>query len=169
MRGILALSLTALMAASGCVTYDNKDIEDTGVAGDDGSFHESPDDDGTEGEQDEDPGFQLILDPPQAEQGEIFIGYISAEGDVDLSIVDDVRIFGDVELISMDNRDDEIVLTVEVLPNALTGAMDIALVLDDETTIWFDGALTIYEAGTGNSAAEFGSDDDGEDHVDDCP
>jgi len=167
MRSILALSLV-LVASSGCVSYDKDDaLEDTGIAGDDGSFHENPDD-GTEEPGEEDLGYQLVLDPPQAEQGETFIGYITTDSDdFDLTIVQDLRFVGDVELIGFDNRGDELVLSMAIDEQAVTGDIDIALILDDQSTVWFNGALTIFEAGSGNSAADYG--DDGSGGSDDCP
>ena len=170
MRSILALSLTTILAATGCVSYDKDgDLEDTGIAGDDGSFHESPGDDGSddpdpddEQPDEDDAGLQLVISPPEAEQGDMFVAHITSETG-DLSVVEEIRFMGDVELLGFDNRGDELVMSLSIDDDAVTGAVDIALILDDQTTIWFNSALDIFEAGSGSSAETYG------DGSDECP
>lgn len=160
MRNTLALTSLALLAASGCVTYDNEKGGDYDTA----SFHEDPSDgditnggdvtDDGDGDGDQvDPADALTFAPSKAEQGDIFAGVISAGEGFEMDRVDDVYLLGDLEILNFQVHGDTIVATLSVDDDADTGEIALAIVMDDQTTYWLEGALTIYEAGSGNSTA----------------
>ncbi len=151
------------LTASGCVTYESE----KGAAIDTASRHEEPEagstggentggegtgGEGTGGEQ-ADPADSLSFSPSEAEQGDIFAGVISAGEGFALDQVEDIYLLGDLEILDFLVYGDEIVVTLAVDGDADTGEVTLAIVMDDQTTYWLEGALTIYEAGSGSSTA----------------
>jgi len=162
MRNIAIIGL-AIGGLSGCVVYEKDHKADSYDEGyDDLDNEENPlDEDDTS--VDEKPSLVLGFHPDQAEQGESFIGYITVdEGDLDLSLVEELNFYGDIDVQDFDVRgDDEIIVSVSVHEDAVTGPIDVLLDMGGNDVVWFEGALTVYEAGSGNSC------DDAEDPVDD--
>jgi hypothetical protein len=163
MRTHFALSL-CLLATSACVTYDKKGELDTGTY-DYGDDYGDPG--GDSGDVDQAPDVTLSFRPYQAEQGEAFIGYITvSEGELDLSEVEELQFFGDVEIISQNIRDDEIIVSMLVPDLAETGDIDLVAILPNQSVIYLDAAFTVYPAGSGNLSGDgYGDIDD----ADDCP
>ncbi len=153
----------AFLAASACVTYENG----KGIATDTASLHDEPAGGSAGGEgggggtaggdstgdDQTDPADSLSFSPSEAEQGDIFAGVISAGEGFALDEVDDIYLLGDLEILDFLVYGDEIVITLAVDDDADTGEVTLAVVMDDQTTYWLEGALTIYEAGSGSSAA----------------
>jgi len=162
---IIGLTLSGL---SGCVVYekDHKaDGYDEGYDDLDGEDNPLGEDETGDDIVDEEPAVVLGFYPDQAEQGESFIGYITVnEGELDLSLVEQLNFYGDIEVQDFDIRgDDEIIVSIAVSEDAITGPVDVLLELsqDGNDVVWFEAAFTVYEAGSGNSC------DDADEPVDD--
>ncbi len=157
-RPMILLGLVSA-AASGCVVYENDH------AGNDGYDEDyTYGDDGVDdsGDVDATPELAMGFHPDQAEQGEAFLGYLSvSEGELDFDTVEAITFYGDVELQDFDVRDDEIILSVAVSPDAVTGDVDILLEFGGNQAFWAEGVLTIYEADSGHSCDD--AEDDGVD------
>ena len=160
MRFILILSLAA--GTSGCLIYDNDgDGPRKGRAGIENPETET-------GEAAQLPAIVLGFAPSQAEQGETFIGSITVEdGDLDLGEVSGVEMYGDAEVTDILSRSREILVSVEILPDAQTGAVDMVVELQDGTAVWMETAFELFEAGSGNSADDWESPNP--DSQDECP
>jgi hypothetical protein len=102
-------------------------------------------------EEDPPPNFDLSLNPDEAEQGDLFIATLTAEGELDVGDVSEVFVNGDIDLLVTLQRQGEVVFVMEVDEQAETGGVDMILELENGTIIVFDAALTIYEAGSGHS------------------
>ena len=158
---IIGLTLSGL---SGCVVYekDHKtDGYDEGYDGLDGEDNPLGEDENDDDVVDEEPAVVLGFYPDQAEQGESFIGYITVkEGELDLSLVEQLNFYGDVEVQDFDVRGAD---SIAVSDDAITGPVDVLLELSQggNDVVWFEAAFTVYEAGSGNSC------DDAEEPVDD--
>ncbi len=144
--GLLAAGL------SGCVVYE-KGRADGGLHGDDPADLGGSADEGPEGAL-HDSGLDeassaVVLDfyPSEVAQGERFIGYLSVvDGELDLAAVEDLRFYGDVELLSYDVRDDEVVISLGVSDRAVTGEVDLLVDLGGGEAVWLEGAFRIAEA-----------------------
>jgi hypothetical protein len=173
----IAIPLIGLgLALQGCIIYDHDcpgcdpDRVGEGIDGrpdrDDDTGCEEPCDDDPDDTGEEElpppPDYGLFLTPDEAEQGEIFIASLRADGEdeLDLATVTELRIFGDVEILASDARSSEILLTVRVAPDAATGPVDLLAELDDGTATFEEGVLEIFPLGSGHQA---GSSDDGSD------
>ncbi len=173
------MALTLIIAGfSGCIIYDN---DGTGTAqdresriGDDTGSLDRPDD------RPEIPAVTLKLAPPQAEQGETFIGRITIEeGDFELSEVTEVVIYGDAVVDALVARSNEVLISVSTLEDASPGTVDILVELDSGLAAWMPAALEIFPQGSGQSASEYladnpdslASDETGEagETASDCP
>jgi hypothetical protein len=163
---ILILAIPFLAAATGCIVYDN----DGGVK--DGWEHTRPEVTDDSGIEDLEPQVSLKFTPPQAEQGEIFIGSLSiTDGDADLSQVVSVTVFGDADVLAIDARADEVVVTVAVAADAESSAADIVVEFEDGTAAWLEAAFVISPEGSGNSAGDYtdGTEPEEEVEEDPCP
>ena len=159
---LLALGALAFASTTGCVVYEgefsggcdwDEDCFDDGFAcGDE-------DEDGIadcedEG-QDEAIPVELSMSPSHAERGETFPAVITLDqGDFDLTLVQEIQFFGDVEVLSATAGNDQIILVLQVAEDAELGAIDVALDAGDSGHV-LDGALTVFEAGSGNSALDW--------------
>ena len=160
------------LALQGCIIYDHDcpgcepDRNDEGLDGrpdrdDDPDDCEEPcDDDTGDITEPPPPDYGFYLTPDEAEQGEVFIASLRADGEdaVGLDTITDLRLFGDVEILAEDLRSAEILLTVRVLDDADPGLVDLLVELDDGSAAYEEGVLEIFAAGTGHDA---GSSDDG--------
>lgn len=159
------------LALQGCIIYDHDcpgcDIDrvDEGQdvrpdRDDDPDCDEPCDDDTGDVEQPPPPDYGFYLTPDEAEQGEVFIASLRADGEdpIDLASIAEVRLFGDVRILAADQRSAELLLIVEVAEDAELGPVDLLVELDDGSAAFEDAALTIFPAGSGHEA---GSSDDG--------
>ncbi len=136
----------------GCIIYDHvgscKDgaecaADDEGYVADTAALEE------------EAPAPSFTIDPASVQAGTTFIATVTAEN-FDLSTVTSIEVFGQASLLAEQNRGDELLLTVSVSAEALTG---------DEVDILFhvgDDVLLVEAAITVSSEASAGS------HGDDC-
>ena len=162
----IILSLPILALASGCLVYDN----DGQLSGD--RDHTRPDltEDSAAGELEAPIGLEFT--PPQAEQGEVFIGSLSVtEGDVDLSLVESVSVFGDADILAIDSRPGEVLLSVAVASDATSSEADIVVEFQDGSAAWLEAAFVISELGSGAGAGDYTGDTDptDEEEEDPCP
>jgi hypothetical protein len=160
------------LALQGCIIYDHDcpgcepDRRDEGIDGrpdrdgDPDDCEEPCDDDTGDITEPPPPDYGFYLTPDEAEQGEVFIASLRADGEdaVALDSITELRLFGDVEILAEDQRSTEILLTVRVLEDATPGLVDLLVELDDGSAAFEDGVLEIFEAGSGHDA---GSSDDG--------
>jgi len=165
---MLTLAIPFLSAATGCLIYDNdgNPIDDRD--------HTRPELAQDSGSEDIAPQISLKFTPPQAEQGEIFIGSLSiSEGDGDLSQVVSVTVYGDANVLAIESRADEVLVTVAVDSDAATSSSDVVVEFEDGTAAWLEAGLLIFPAGSGNSTADYtGSTDPAEEESpeeDPCP
>ncbi len=167
MRTPLILATLAVAFTTGCVVYDHdgngcrweEDClnQETGDPCDDANQDGTPDCD-----EEEAIPVELSMSPSIAEQGETFPAVITLDrGDFDLALVDEAVLFGDIEVLSAHATYDRMILVLQVAEDAEPGPVDIALDAGDAGQV-LDAALTIYEAGSGNSALDWadGTDDD---------
>jgi hypothetical protein len=173
MRTSLSLAFAAC-ALQGCIIYDHDCPGcDSGGSGREDRPDRNPWDTADEGDdpagddtappEDPDaPAYALTMTPDQAEQGEVFIGSLRSSGEdaLDLGRIADLRLYGDLAILATDLRSSELLLTVQVEPEARIGAVDLLAALDDGAAVWQPGLLTIFPAGSGHEA---GSSDDGDD------
>ena len=158
------LTIPVLALASGCLVYDN-----------DGQ--NGPDRDRTRPDLTEDSGAGEIeapvdfeFTPPQAEQGEVFIGSLSvAEGDVDLSSVESVTVFGDAEILAIDSRPGEVLLSISVAGDAVSSEADFVVEFEDGSAAWLEAAFVISEMGSGAGAGDYTGDTDPTDDAEEDP
>jgi hypothetical protein len=165
---MLILAIPFLSAATGCIIYDND-----GSLGDDPN-HTRPGIDADTGAEDVAPQISLTFTPPQAEQGEIFIGSLSVtDGDSDLSAVVSVTVYGDANVLAIDSRADEVLVTVAVDSDAASSNSDIVVEFEDGTAVWLEAGLSISPEGSGNSTGDYtgstGPTEDPEDDADEDP
>lgn len=161
------LALIGLVTAglSGCVVYEkdrhgDDDYEDgyDDLDGDENGLEDS----GLGEDGDEEPAVTLAFYPSEAEQGQAFIGYLTVtEGELELSAIEELSFYGDVEVVSYDIRDDEVIISLDVSPNAVLGEVDLLVDMGGNDVIWMEAAFTIFEAGSGGT--DGGSTDGGTD------
>ena len=157
MRNLIAL--TALLATtSGCIVYES----DGGCDADWSCGDWDQDDNGLSdtGEEPEAPAVALAFAPNHAEQGEIFPAIITlTEGELDLTTVVDIQLFGDATVVSAVHTADQITLILEVPAEADLGAVDVVLTTEDGDGELIPQAFTIFEAGSGHSGTDWTGDD----------
>ncbi len=141
------------MAFSGCIYYET-----------DGSGYNCTEGDCAEGGE-----FGLAEDsvlafaPDHVEVGSAFIGYLSDEtGQLDMNSVTDVQFYGDVAAAGWDSREDEVILSLTVDPEAVEGEVDIVVVFEDGSTAWMDAAFSILPAGERELGNDGSGDDEGQ-------
>jgi len=149
------IALTVMLAGfSGCIIYDNDSPgtaqdRDRRIGDDTGSVDEP-------NSQPEIPAVTLKLAPPQAEQGETFIGRITVEdGDFELSEVTDVVIYGDAIVDALVSRANEVIVSVSTMDDAAPGPVDILVELESGLAAWMPGALEIFPQGSEQSASDY--------------
>ncbi len=132
---------------------------------DDDDTDDDPTDDTGDVELPPPPDYGFYLTPDEAEQGDVFIASLKADGEDELELagIADIELFGDVEILAEDLRSSEILLTVQVAGDAAPGMVDLLVELDDGSASFTDGILQIFEDGSGHEA---GSSDDGSDPCD---
>jgi hypothetical protein len=163
---MLILATPLFGAATGCIIYDNDGNPNQGPD------HIRPELSEDSGMDDIEPQISLQFTPPQAEQGEIFIGSLSvSDGETDLSSVASVTVFGDADVLAIDARPSEVLVTVSVQGDAETSTADIVVEFEDGTAAWLEAGLTISPLGSGNSTDDYtGSTDPAEETEEDpCP
>ncbi|MCK6525227.1 hypothetical protein L6R49_27800 [Myxococcota bacterium] len=167
MRVFTVLSF-ALISLNGCIIYEDTycrgegcepfdDDSDWDVDDDDDSAEDdtAEDDDGASGDPDI-PDLTLGFFPSQAEQGETFLASITVtEGQQNLTAVSELRLYGPAELITWGARPGEITAAISVADDAELGEVDVVVVLDDGRAELLPAALTIFAAGSGNTADEW--------------
>ena len=149
---------TVLGMTQGCVVYDRayQDCRDgdCGEAWDDATS--CPPDGNTDPEPE--PSYELLLEPSAAEAGETLIAYLTVDGDLELSEIAKVVFVGDVDVLAVDARDDELVLTLDVWEHAQLGLVDVLVTLGDGSGLVMPEAFEILEATTMTDTGD-----------DDCP
>lgn len=164
-RLTLLLPLAALLG--GCIIYDtqgrgrDKDEDGWWDTGDTGG---RPD-----GDTDVDPGdtdgagFAFTLTPSRGEVGTTFIASLTATGEAfDFATVQDVDIYGDADVLAMEARPGELLLTLAIPASAAPGTADLLLHLPEDRVEFLGGALTIVAPGTiDDEEPADGSGDDG--------
>lgn len=159
MRLSLTLAL-ALGALPGCIIVD---------AGCSGPQCEDPfgddlwDDDDGDGLADDDgsadpdiPDLTLEFFPPTAEAGEVFLASITVgEGQADLREISAVHLYGEVDLLVWGARASELTATLSVPATAPASEVDVVVEFADGRAELLPAALTIFPAGSGNSADEW--------------
>ena len=75
--------------------------------------------------------------------------------------------YGDAEVTDILTRTREILVSIEVLPSAQTGAVDMVVELSDGTAVWMETAFELFETGSGNSADDW--EDPTPESQDECP
>ena len=158
------LTIPALALASGCLVYDND-----GQMGPDRD-RERPDltEDSAAGELEAPVDFEFT--PPQAEQGEVFIGSLSVgETDLDLTTVENVTIFGDADILAIDARPGEVLVSVAVASDAISSEADLVVEFADGSAAWLEAAFVISEMGSGAGAGDYTGDTDPTDDTEEDP
>ncbi len=156
----LPLSLVALaLTTQACIIYDRECPGCDGDTGFEDRDHDWTDDEDT-GDPPDAPSFSYGLTPNEAEAGDVFIGSLRVEGEdaPGLEEITDLRFYGDVEVLTQDVREDELLLTLSVAEAAEAGPVDLLVELGAEEGVFVYTALMLYPAGSGHSA---GSSDDG--------
>jgi hypothetical protein len=154
MKPILALAL-GLATSAGCIIYDNDGHDPVRER------NSIEDDTGIDApvENPELPVVILSFLPPQAEQGESFIGRLTVEeGDLSLHDCSDVVVYGDASVDALMARTGEVLVSVTANDDATPGVVDVLVELSDGTAAWLEGAFTIFPAGSGKSASAWGTD-----------
>ena len=153
MKPILVLSL-ALATTTGCIIYDNdgsEPVRERGATADDTGID-------TPVDNPELPSVTLSFLPPQAEQGESFIGSLTVEeGDLSLGDCHDVVVYGDASVDALIARSGEVLVSITANDDATPGVVDVLVELNDGTAVWLEGAFTIFPAGSGKSASAWGA------------
>jgi hypothetical protein len=153
MKPILVLSL-ALATTSGCIIYDNdgnEPVRERGASADDTGID-------TPVDNPELPSVTLSFLPPQAEQGESFIGSLTVEeGDLSLGDCHDVVVYGDASVDALIARSGVVLVSITANDDATPGVVDVLVELNDGTAAWLEGAFTIFPAGSGKSASAWGA------------
>jgi len=88
------------------------------------------------------------LSPNTAEQGETFLSTLSVEGEYDITTIDTVEMLG-ADVRWQELRDNGVMLLVDA---PQLGAVDIVITELDGDVVVVEGALTVAEVGSGNSA-----------------
>jgi len=161
----LILGIPILALATGCIVYDNDQGESNDRA------HTRPGTVEDSGSSDIEPSLNLSFTPPQAEQGEIFIGSLSVtDGDLNLADVESVQLFGDAEVLATNIRSNEVLLSVGVAADAMSGEADIVVEFKDGSAAWLEAAFVIAPSGQGCAASDYPSEEEKEEAEDDpCP
>lgn len=141
---------------SGCIIYEEQLVDDTsgdgidGRPGQDGADGQDGNDgqDGSDGSDGEPaaPSAQIWLDPAGGIAGDAAIVSLYAEGDVDLTTIQDVQFFGDgeIDIVATDTRGpNEFLLTLAVPAGAALGANDLLVEFADGTALFVDAAFTV--------------------------
>ena len=154
MSRLMIIGLFASLSA--CIVYEEVPVRGQGGhhndSGDCSAEVDSPCSDPDLEEEEDAWLFELDLQPPEAEQGDVFVATLTADGDLDLSEVTDLHVSGDIEVLVTVVREGETMLVMEVDADAQLGEADLVLELADGTVVVFDAALSIFAADTGHSA-----------------
>jgi len=144
---ILALSASACVVENDPTEADLADVYDE-IEGDD---------EGVDGEDAAEPALEVAFWPDQCEQGEDFLGYVTViEGDpADFSVAD-IKVYGDLEIVTWDQRGGELIVSASAPEDAVEGDVDMVIELQDGTAIWIESATSVNPQGSGGSAAEAG-------------
>ena len=139
---------TVVGLSQACVVYDRQhnDCRD-GECGDVWEDVESCPPDATEDPEPE-PTYDLFLEPDAAEAGATLIAYLTVEGDLEVSEIAEVLFVGDIDVLAMDTREAELVLTLEVSEHAELGVVDLLVTLGDGNGVVMPDAFEILEATT---------------------
>ena len=148
----LILFTGLMVTTTGCVVYDYDDDCDPDIPcrGD-----RSWDDGDTGLDDDAEPEIpvELSFTPDQAEAGETFAAVIRvSQGELDLTSVRDMSIYGDATLHASVATADSITAIFEVPSDAELGPVDLVLHTGDDNGELIPEAFVIFEAGSGNSA-----------------
>ena len=126
MKPILVLSL-ALATTTGCIIYDNdgsEPVRERGATADDTGID-------TPVDNPELPSVTLSFLPPQAEQGESFIGSLTVEeGDLSLGDCHDVVVYGDASVDALIARSGEVLVSITANDDATPGVVDVLVELN---------------------------------------
>jgi hypothetical protein len=100
------------------------------------------------------------LTPAEAEQGDVFIGSLSMGGEdaPGYEAITDVTFYGDVNILAVDQRSYEILVSVQVAQDG-EGPVDLLVELEDGSAVWAEDILTIFPDGSGHEASGSGDPD----------
>ena len=177
MTRIFALTLLGATALTGCVIYEDSQCGSCSwdcEGEEDCSWSEDGWDTDANDDGEADYSVVLTMDPSTAQAGDSVIGSITVvEGDLPFAEVADIHVYGSADIITMDARDDELLVVLEVASDAGVGSVDFVLEMEDGGAVWFEDALYIYSGGDdGSGDGSDGSGDgsgDGTDDTDSTP
>jgi hypothetical protein len=153
---VLPLYMVASLA-TGCIVYEEELIYEDDVPGADGV----PDPNGEDPE-----AYTVWLEPAGGVPGETAIVSMMAEGDIDLTAVEDVAFFGDgaIEILATDGRTpNEFLLTLQIPDSAALGANDMVVEFADGSAVFVEIAFTVVARGEDVPDGSPGGDGSGED------
>lgn len=153
MRSVMLFTGLIALTTTGCVVYDYDDDCDPDIPCRGGGDIQGADDTGAGDDVEPEVQVELSFTPDHAERGEVFAAVIRvSEGEMDLTSVSEITIYGDAILHSAISRPDSITAIFEVPEDGELGPVDLVLETQSDDGELIPGAFTVYEAGTGNSA-----------------
>ncbi len=113
-----------------------------------------------EEEQPPPPDITFELTPSEAEQGDVFIGSLAMGGEdaPGYEAITSVTFYGDVEVLAVDQRSYEILVSIRVDADG-AGGVDLLVELEDGSALWAEDVLTIFPDGSGHEASGSGDPD----------
>jgi hypothetical protein len=161
--------LLPLALLGGCVIYDthgkcphcDNDWDsgdwwsDTGDTDGSGGDTDTTDDTGTTGDTDTTPDADVAftLTPSVGEVGATFIASLTASSEFDLTTVQSLEFYGDVDVLATEARTSEILLSLSIPAAAAPGTADLLVLLPDDRVSFLPDALTIVSAGTADDGS----------------
>ena len=97
------------------------------------------------------PAYTLKLDPAAAAAGDTLIAYLSVDGDLTVAAISTIVFLGEVEVLAVDPREEEMVLTLHVDEQAKPGPVDALVTLLDGTGRMMPEAFEVLESEQGQN------------------
>ena len=91
------------------------------------------------------------------------------ETDLDLTTVENVTIFGDADILAIDARPGEVLVSVAVASDAISSEADLVVEFADGSAAWLEAAFVISEMGSGAGAGDYTGDTDPTDDTEEDP
>ncbi|MDP2312251.1 MAG: hypothetical protein Q8P41_05045 [Pseudomonadota bacterium] len=160
--------LLPLALLGGCIIYDTHG-KCPGCEGDEDGWWDTGrpgGDTDTDGETDtagdtDGSTFGFVVTPSQLEIGSTVIASLTAAGGFDFSTIEGIEVYGEVDVLAMDARADELLLTLAVPATAVAGTADLLVLLPEDRVEFLGDALTLVAAGTGDDPTDPDGTDDG--------
>lgn len=146
---LVHLSILASTLMGGCIIYEEKVV----VRGDHGEEY-CDDGPGSDGWDDQDIAPMYWLTPGIAAPGETLIVSLESDQAIDWESVSDLHFYGDVSVCTTSARDDELLVTISVSPEALEGPVDMLIIFGEGEPAYVPAALTISGAGGGDGTED---------------